>query len=490
MQSKTYEQQNKRMNVIIYELNEVPWEIVDLYLKKRSKSNLESLIKNSSCLTTVHDDPVPSQPWRTWPTFHKSMYTEEHNSFDLGQEPKTFHGENIWDVAEANGLRIGLFGPMQSWPPHQPRNGGFYIPDTFSQSSETFPESMRRFQEFNLLMTKRNGFSSDFNLNAWDLFLAGLDVFKKGISPYSIYNICQSLIKERTDQRYKAGRSIIQVLPCFDLYWKLHLEHQPNLSIFFTNHVAGMMHRYWGDGVPEYAEAFSYKVDSIFTNFIIQAMDYFDHQLGQIMNFISQNQNTILIVASSMGQGPVPPGSEQNCYVLEDINRLVSTLNLGEVEEGLAMYPRIPLKFPNEKSALSAITALRSVTSSAGAMFGDFKLYENSLTFAIHFDYSSVGLSKEVSYSSSSGEKSLTTGQIEDLGISIKTRPGGANTAYHTPDGIFISYGPGIVPNQSRQKISILDAGPSILSFLDLPQSKSMHGKPFNINDCALIKSA
>jgi hypothetical protein len=102
------------LNVILYELNEVPWEIVDLYVKERPRSHLASLIVNSSCLTTVNEDPTPFQPWRTWPTFHKSMYSDEHNSFDLGQNPKISYGENIWDVAEAKGLRLGLFGVMQS----------------------------------------------------------------------------------------------------------------------------------------------------------------------------------------------------------------------------------------------------------------------------------------------------------------------------------------------------------------------------------------
>jgi hypothetical protein len=485
MQSKKHEKQNNRVNVIIYELNEVPWEIVDLYIKERPHSNLASLIVKSSCLTTVNEDPTPFQPWRTWPTFHKSMYSDEHNSFDLGQNPKTFYGENIWDVAEANGLRVGLFGVMQSWPPHQLKNGGFYIPDTFSPSPEAFPESMRRFQEFNLLMTKRNNFSSESNLNIWELLLVGMDFVKKGITPYTVYNIGLSLIKERIDARYKAGRSILQVLPGFDLYWKLHLKYQPNLSIFFTNHVAGMMHRYWGDGVPGYAEVFNHRVDKVFSTFICKAMDMFDHQLGRIMNFVSQNQNTVLIVASSMGQGPIPPVLDvQESYVVEDTKRLVSALNLGNAQEGLAMYPRTALIFSNEENAKTAIKQLQSVTSRSGLKFYDFNLYENSLTFAIKADSASPGLSRDVSYSSSLEEKSLTTlttGKVEELGISIKTRPGGGNTAYHTPEGIFITYGSGIVPNPSRQKVSVLDAAPSILSLLDLPQPESLRGKPISL---------
>jgi hypothetical protein len=214
-------------------------------------------------------------------------------------------------------------------------------------------------------------------------------------------------------------------------------------------------------------------------------MDMFDHQLGRIMNFVSQNQNTVLIVASSMGQGPIPPVLDvQESYVVEEPSRLVSALNLGKAQEGIAMYPRTALIFSNEENAKAAIKKLQSVTSSSGLKFYDFNLYENSLTFAIIADSASPGLSRDVSYSSSLEEKSLTTlttGKIEDLGISIKTRPGGGNTAYHTPEGIFITYGSGILPNPSRQKVSVLDAAPSILSLLDLPQPESMKGKSISL---------
>jgi len=470
--------QSKRANVIIYELNEVPWEIVDLYVKKRPNSNLALLLKNSSCLTTVNEDTTPFQPWRTWPTFHKSMYTPEHNSFELGQDPTTFYGENIWDIAEANGLRIGLFGPMQSWPAYQPRNNGFYVPDTFSRSHESFPESMERFQKFNLLMTKQNHFAPDAELDIKETFLTGLSLLKEGITLYSVYNICLSLMKERVNKKFKAGRSILQVLPSFDLYWKLHLKHQPHLSIFFTNHVAGMMHRYWGDGVPGYTES-NYKVEKIFSNLIAEAMDRFDHQLGRIMKFISKNPDTLLIVASSMGQGPVPYQHIQEVYVVEDVRRLISKLNLEGAEEGLAMYPSISLKFPEEKNAKAAMSVIQSIiNSNSEPMFINFVLQGNTLSFIINFLINPSELSTDISYSSLSTKEPLATGKIDEFGISIKTRPGGGNTAYHIPEGIFIIYGAGTTPDPSRQEVSVLDAAPTILSFLDLPQPKSMKGKP------------
>src|SRR4051812_28857551 len=98
---------NGRRSVILYELNEVPWEIIDLYTSRKPGSTVARLTSSARCQTTVNDDPEHLSPWRTWPTFHKGLYSKDHGSFELGQDPATFRGENIWDVAEAEGLRFG-----------------------------------------------------------------------------------------------------------------------------------------------------------------------------------------------------------------------------------------------------------------------------------------------------------------------------------------------------------------------------------------------
>lgn len=86
-------QRAEARSVILYELNEVPWRVVDLYTADRPSSTLASLIASGLSLTTENHDPVPLQPRRTWQTFHASMYTDDHNSFDLGQDPSTLHRE-------------------------------------------------------------------------------------------------------------------------------------------------------------------------------------------------------------------------------------------------------------------------------------------------------------------------------------------------------------------------------------------------------------
>jgi hypothetical protein len=461
--------------VVLYELNEVPWQIADLYVDARPNSTLRALLGSSLCLTTVNEDPVPLQPWRTWPTFHTSLYTREHNSYDLGQDPATFHGVPLWDVADRAGRRVGLFGPLQSWPPRAFRNGGFFVPDTFAPSPETSPESLQRFQAFNLAMTRRNGFSSDAQLKPTELARAGLDLAVRGLAPSSAAMLGTMLVRERRDPRYTSARSVAQALPSFDLYWRLHRKYKPDLSVFFTNHVAGMMHRFWGDGVPGYAEDQQYEPDPVYATFVFQALDVFDRQLARMLRTIEGRDDTVLVVAASMGQGPVPFREIPETYVLEDAGQLLERLHLDGATPLLAMYPRVAVGFDDDAAAEHAAGLLASVRTERGALFTDIHHRGSTVSFEMDYPRGDRDLPRTAVVGNGSGDEKLDLGE---LGVVVRARPGGGNTAYHVGDGLFVAYGRGIARDNSRREVSVLDAAPSILDLMGLEPDPSMQGRP------------
>lgn len=455
--------------VILYELNEVPWEIVDHYARVRPDSHLARLLPRSRCQTTINEDHHHLQPWRTWPTLHKALYSDDHNSFELGQDPATFRGKAVWEVAEEEGLSIGVFGALQSWPAHEPRHGGFYVPDTFSRTADVHPPSLRRFQEFNLGMTAEQGFSSDAPLSPRQMALAGADMTVKGFTPPSILRTVRQLARERRDPRHKAARSIVQVLPSFDLYWRLHRRMRPRLSVFFTNHVAGMLHRYWGDAVPGYAEQFSYVPDDVFQGFVGEALDAFDRQLARLVRWTERRPEAVLMIASSMGQGAIPYEDVGETYRLQTPERLRDALGLEPFEQGLAMHPRSSFKFADIESAHRAERALSSVRAGGKPLFSDVRMDGATVSCAIQFVTAATAPAREVEYRLGGGEARRAA--LADLGVSLVPRLGGGNTAYHTPEGILLTHGAGIAPDTGREPISVLTVAPSILELLGLDGS-------------------
>jgi len=481
---------SRNRDVILYELNEVPWEVVDYYVQRRPESNLAALITGGHSLTTIHEDSEKLQglqPWRTWPSLHTSSY--DHNSFDLGQDPATFRGEAIWDVAENAGLSVGLFGPLQSWPPRQFAHGGFYVPDTFSKDSKTYPPQMQRFQQFNLAMTSENSFSADAPLDLKTFLATGVDLVRQGLTPRSASTLATHLIRERKEPRYKAFRPSLQVVPSFDLYWRLHRKIEPRLSIFFTNHVASMMHRFWGDAIPGYTEKHNYVADDVYGSFIVAAMDFTDQQLGRIRKYMASHPQTVVVVAASMGQGPIEIRfTDRGLFVLEDHQRLVSQLGLKPAELGLAMYPMLSLIFADEADAAAAVGPLASVVAEGGGpLFTRFRPEGRTLSFAI--DNFAVEKADEESGKSTrlqytpAGQQPGAVGALNDLGLGFRARIGGDNTAYHVPEGILLAYGQGISPEPSRKEVDVLDVAPSLLSnVLGVDPGAGMQGIPTLFN--------
>jgi hypothetical protein len=270
------------------------------------------------------------------------------------------------------------------------------------------------------------------------------------------------------------------VLPSFDLYWQLHRQHRPHLSVFFTNHVAAMMHRFWGDGMPGYSDEYEYHPDPVFGRFILDAMDIVDRQLGRVLRYAEHEADSVLVIAASMGQAPVRSVNDMShTMVIEDVDRLIAGLALNGARPGLAMYPRTSLEFQDPSGPSAAAAALESVRSVDGqAMFRNFEACGRTLSFDIHYETHAPALEGPLTFLPHGQAQPSEVLRYDELGIASRQRLGGGNTAYHIPDGILLAYGPGIDNDRSRRRVSILNVAPSLLAnLLGVEPPPSMRGE-------------
>jgi hypothetical protein len=463
--------------VILYELNEVPWVIIDRYLSAHPRSSFARMLRVGQSYTTMNADPKPLAPWNTWPTLHTSTYTAEHNSYNLGQDPATFRGTPIWDAADASGRSVGLFGPLQTWPPKQFRSGGFHVPDTFATDANTNPASLTPFQAFNLRMTQENGFSADRGLSPSTLAKGGVSMVRNGLRPRSTMKLARHLVGELRDRREKSGRAMMQVVPSFDLYWKLHRSYQPDLSIFFTNHVAAMMHRFWGDYMAEYSSKFDYNPDPVQATLIPRSLDLTDEHLGVLMAYADRHPDTRIVVAASMGQGPIKEMNTQSLRLLEKPRSLMQALGFPEAQDGLAMYPMGAVQLPDEALAKQVSQLLGQILDTKGEpLFVNMQVRGRSVIFRTDVEAEVPEGEDEVTIVDAAGERRRLS--YSDVGLVLRSRLGGGNTAYHIPQGMMLTYQAGDRPLRDRQEIDILDVAPSLLkNVLDVEVPAGMRGK-------------
>lgn len=239
--------------LVLLEINEVPWRLIDRYRFQQGFPNIKSFFEQADCFTTRAVDTGELSPWVTWPTLHRGMNNEAHNIRHLGQDPNTFRGTSIWEEFRRAGDSIGVCGAMQSWPPIDPGVNGFFVPDTFAHDSQCFPPSLMPFQAFNLGQVKKN--PRIINRSSIGL-IEGLKVARSALSSGvhigTLFRIAEQLVAERVDPGKLARRPIFQTVLFWDIFSKqFDPANPPAYSSFFTNHVAGIMHRFWRDVFPE-----------------------------------------------------------------------------------------------------------------------------------------------------------------------------------------------------------------------------------------------
>ena len=228
-------------------------------------------------------------------------------------------------MSNAN-IDVGIFGSLQSYPPIRNKNIKFHLPDTFSPDAAAIPQNLSIFQSFNLSMVNKNkAISRSITNSQLKLFF---ELMKKDLISLRSFNlILKHLIKEKLNIKNKTRRSLMQNIIGFDLFLRIVKEHQPTFCTYFTNHVAGMMHRYWRDLFPEDFNLEKKDIDNFHSKSILKGMEIADRDLTKLLKF-SESNNYDLWVISSMGQDSIDRGEYIPELYLNDFKKFLSFLQL------------------------------------------------------------------------------------------------------------------------------------------------------------------
>ncbi|HYG70321.1 MAG TPA: hypothetical protein VD838_21770, partial [Anaeromyxobacteraceae bacterium] len=315
--------------ILQLEINEIPWRILNHY--RPQCRNLRAFFDGAKELTTAAVDEGELSPWVTWPTLHRGMPNTRHRIYNLGQDPSTFQGTPIWDEYLARGHSVGIFGSMQSWPPKDPGPGGFWVPDTFAHDERTIPSYVEPLQRFNLDQVGHNRrvvVGSALGSALQPTFFASL--VRSGVRPRTLLRLARQLVDERRDASFRARRPVFQAVLFWDVFKHLFDPvNPPAFSAFFTNHVAGVMHRYWNHVYPEDFPRQLQPKERVHHRTLAFAMSVLDDMLGDVLGWMRRNPDLTVVFATSMGQGPVYRlGHHGDVAVVQDTVRLLLALGV------------------------------------------------------------------------------------------------------------------------------------------------------------------
>ncbi len=467
MKLNNQNQQNTERKLILYELNEVPLRLLKEYIRIKPFSSLAKIYYDGQFFKTITKDDGELHPWSTWPTVHRGVPNTIHNIRFINQDlSQSISYKPVWEILAENDISVGIFGSLQSYPPFLNKNVLFHLPDTFAPNEKSHPKILEIFQSFNLMMTGENkAVSRPINIKNIVIFLK-LFIYKL-VSFNLLIKVIKHLILEVLRPEYKKRRSIFQAHFTFELYIKFLKKYKPSFSTYFTNHVAGMMHRYWKYVFPEDFELEQDIKNSFKAKSVIKAMDIVDSHLKELIK-ISHTNNYNLLLVSSMGQDSIDRGEYIPEPLLVDFKKFINFLDLNILNFALlpAMQPDICVDCKNIESLNEIREKIKFLTDSQGLVLLKEKYEPTGLK---------LNLSVQRTRSIAENKKLIFLDKRSDLfnvGFELLKRDIG--TGYHIPEGIMMYYGESSnsFNNKNDDEVDSCRITPSILEYfgLDIPE--------------------
>jgi len=459
-----------RPKVLLVELNEITWNLIDPWLEKNELPTFADLKREGTWAAPMSVDLPPQlDPWITWTTVYTGRTQEDHNVFFLQQPPDTIKAPRLWELCNQHGLRVGVYGSLCSWPPQKVK--GFYVPDTFAPDPSTFPEFLSPIQQLNLTYTRSIRLPSDQDTLVFKARL-GSKLIKLGLRPRTVASIVSQLANELRTPEVRWKRVALQPAVNFDFFSKLYRHHRPEFATFHTNHVAHYMHTYWKAMQPE---AFPQEtVPSDVQNFhgaIEHGYRTADKLLNRMLGLI--DRETVLVIASSMGQKPFISTLRKGKAIaqLHSLDQLLNILGVQERARALStMSDQFNIYPDTSTTGDFIVNTLDSVyiDTPIQPMFS-IQIVENSLTVNLrHYDGTS-----ETSRCYFPHRKNDGVYRYEELVYGT----GMVKTGCHDPRGVMLLYGPGIRRGEHISDCNNLDIAPTLLTLLGLPVHHEMGGR-------------
>jgi hypothetical protein len=460
-------------NIILFELNEVPFKVIDYYCDKYPNSVLAKTLSKSYQFETRTEDQGHLHPWSTWPTIHRGITNELHGIKDFGED-LTQVNENypsIWELLMDKNISAGVCASFHSYPvPENYKAYKFFIPDPFSPKPLVHPAYITGFQKFNLEMARRSVRNVDTSIDKGAALKLGMSFPKLGITLQTVKNLMKQILSERKNPWKGTRRRTFQSVLAFDVYYKLLKKEKPQFSTFLSNHVASAMPRYWAATFPK-----DYKENNLSEEWINRysgeidfALDQFDKFLSKLVSFANKNPNYKLVVLSSMGQQATSAEPMANELLVDNFDTLLQSLGMQEGDYSIlpAMHPQYNLKVSNglEDKFISALQRL--------TVKGSHINYRQKDNGFFSLDFGNPNLSDD---SICVNDKVVLPNDIGLVNQPADEEASG--TAYHIREGSMFIYDPQN-PQSNHKRIHRVDTtriAPSILKNFKVAQPDYMN---------------
>jgi hypothetical protein len=358
--------------MVVLECNEIPLKIFRSYADRHPDSAIADLLNRSVVMQTEAKD-VPLRdlyPAQTWASLNTGVPFQQHK-IQWYNDPKPSEYPFYWQRIAKAGFTVGMFGTLHSSPAKNFADDErikFLVPDCFAVDGDAFPSSLGAFQRVTLRQVNANRrVTSKLPVSKDEVELL-LRLPGIGLRPKTAAEIASVIGKIALKKINRERLRVVQFLLARDVFFKALRKHDVDLAVFFTNHVAANMHRYWYAMFPE-----EYEHKLFDDAWVSKYRGEIDYAMSMLSDFVADMMKLcdatgrILVMDSSMGQfaNPFIKDVEAEQIVIDSIETLLSRAGLaeGSYEFLSAMEPEYTLRMPSEEAARQAAELLSKMES-------------------------------------------------------------------------------------------------------------------------------
>jgi hypothetical protein len=468
--------------VLLLEFNEINWGVIDKLITQRGEAFLPHFVKlrktGSWALQSAVERSPLLDPWITWVTLHTGVPPEVHGASVLEQSSDTISAKRTWQYASEAGRRVGIFGSISAYPP-QPLPG-FVVPGPFAPGDETHPPALQPVQALNRRYTQVHAGAKQA-LGLGDAVRTGMSLLRLGLRPQTMGKIAKQLVKERTTPHQYWKRVCLQPALNFDIFSSLYRRERPDYATWHSNHAAHFMHHYWRAWDDSAFKAKSSTEERAkYGEAVPYGYQVCDELLGRAMAMI--DADTVLVVASSMGQQPYVSDkyAEGKIVVrIKDIDALLKLVGRDGITDVVpTMVPQWNLTVPDADRRAALVHAFESARRRQGGVEeGAFAVQETHDQLTI----TPLGLAQNkdpVAYDFVQPGGRKTSVPLNQLFVMDTPT---VKQGMHHIDGLLAFWGAGVRSGVRLPDCTNLDAAPTLLTLMGVPVPPQMPGRVLDV---------
>lgn len=227
---------SERPRLIVLQLNEVNFDIVERYLQQHRLPAFERLMRGFKRFETYAEREYTNlEPWIQWVSAQTGKTFDEHRVFRLGDIVKTDLPQ-VFEALEARGLRVGALSPMNAQ--NRLKAPAYFVPDPWTDTASDGSGFSQRLTE----MLRQTVNDNATQRVSWRSKLTILEALVRSFDPVRTMQLLSAIAATR---RKPWTKSLILDRLIHLLHRSLWARSKPDVSFVFFNAGAHIQHHYF-----------------------------------------------------------------------------------------------------------------------------------------------------------------------------------------------------------------------------------------------------